>query len=152
MRTSLWTRDKTISDFPPSPRIHEMMQFTIRVANLESMDQEILKVRGLGSSRYSLQIDGKPVADLTSDQLQGGVNLALLSTPMLDQANGIDWLEERKTKLDAACFTLEAEMPCTPGTLEATKTLRSAETEITRDQREKAKPKPHKFALVPAVK
>ena len=136
----------------PLPTENPMMQLTIRVANLESMDQEILQVRGLRSSLYSLQIDGKPVTDLTRDQLKHGVNLALLSTPMLDQAKGIDWLEERKTKLDTARFALEAEMPSTPGALEATTTLRSAQREITREQREKAKPKPHNFALVAAVK
>jgi len=129
-----------------------MMQFTIRVANLELMDQEILQVRGLGSPSYSLQIDGKPVADFTRDQLKNGVNLALLPTPMLDQANGIDWLEERKTKLDAARLTLEAEMPSTPGAIEAAQTLRSAQKDITREQHEKAQPKPHKFALVGVVK
>jgi len=55
-------------------------------------------------------------------------------------------------KLDAARFALEAEMPSTPGALEATTTLRSAQAEITREQREKAKPKPHKFALIAVVK
>ena len=128
-----------------------MMRFTIRVADLESMDQEILQVRGLRALLYSLQIDGKPVTDLTREQLKNGINLALLSTPMLEQANGIDWLEERKTKLDGARFALEAEMPSTPGALEATKTLRSAQADITREQREKAKPKPHRFALVPSA-
>lgn len=146
-----WTALEHALPLPLSTE-NPMMQFTIRVANLELMNQEILQVRGLGSSLYSLQIDGKPVADLTRDQLRNGVNLALLATPMLDQANGIDWLEERKTKLDAARFALEAEMSSTPGTIEAAQTLRSAQKDITREQHEKAQPKPHKFVLVAVVR
>ena len=125
-----------------------MMQFTLRVTDLEALDQEILQVRGLSAQRYHLQIDGKPIADLTSDQLSRGVNLALLPTPMLNQANEIDGLEERKTTLDAARFLLEAEMPSTAGSPEAVQTLRSAEKQTTREQREKVQPKAHKFALI----
>jgi hypothetical protein len=69
---------------------HPLVQFTVRVAKLEAMDQEILQIRGLPAERYSLQIDGKAVTDLTRDQLKNGVNLATLPTPMLDQANGLD--------------------------------------------------------------
>ncbi len=53
------------------------MKFVVRVGNLEAMDQEVLQVRGLVADRYSLQIDGKPVLDLTKQQLSAGVNLAL---------------------------------------------------------------------------
>jgi len=132
----------------PFSNDNPMLQFTRQAANLEALDQEILQVRGLVASRYNLKIDDKSVAELTRDQLTNGVNLALLSTPMLDQANGIDWLEERKTKLDAARFSLEGEMPSTPGGLEAARTLRSAEEQVTAEQREKAQPKSHRFALV----
>ena len=76
------------------------------------------------------------------------MNLALLPTPMLDQANGLDWLEDRKMKVDATRFALQGEMPSTPGAADAAKVLRAAETAITAEQREKAQPKPHKFALV----
>jgi lysophospholipase L1-like esterase len=125
-----------------------LMKFAVRVANLEAMDQEILQVHGLGADQYSLEIDGKPVLDLAKSQLNTGVNLALLPTPMLDQANGLDWLEDRKMKVDATRFALEGEMPSTPGAADAAKVLRAAEAAITAEQREKAQPKPHKFALV----
>lgn len=125
-----------------------LMKFVVRVGNLEAMDQEVLQVRGLVADRYSLQIDGKPVLDLTKQQLSAGVNLALLPTPMLDQARGLDWLEDRKMKMDAARFALEGEMPSTPGAADAGKVLRAAETVITTEQRHDAQPKPHKFILV----
>jgi lysophospholipase L1-like esterase len=125
-----------------------LMRFAVRVGNLEAMDQEVLQVRGLVADRYSLQIDGKPVLDLTKQQLSAGVNLALLPTPMLDQARGLDWLEDRKMKMDAARFALEGEMPSTPGAADAARVLRAAETALTTEQRQSAQPKPHKFALV----
>jgi hypothetical protein len=125
-----------------------LMNFVVRVANLEAMDQEVLQVHGLVADRYSRQIDGKLVLDLTKKQLNAGVNLALLPTPMLDQAHGLDWLEDRKMKMDSARFALEAEMPSTPGAVDAAKVLRAAEAALTVEQRQKAQPKPHKFALV----
>lgn len=124
------------------------MKFAVRVGKLQAMDQEILQVRGLVEDRYSLQIDGKPVLDLTKQQLSVGVNLAVLPTPMLDQARGLDWLEDRKMKMDAARFALEGEMPSTPSAADAAKVLRAAETALTIEQRQDAQPKPHKFALV----
>ena len=107
-----------------------------------------MQVHGLVADRYSLQIDGKFVFDLTRKQLNAGVNLALLPTPMLDQAHGLDWLEDRKMKMDSARFALEAEMPSTPGAVDAAKVLRAAEAALTVEQRQKAQPQPHKFALV----
>jgi hypothetical protein len=125
-----------------------LMKFTVKVANLEGMDQEILQVHGLVADQYNLQIDGKPVLDLTREQLNAGVNLAIEPTPMLDQANGLSWLEDRKMKMDAATFALEGEMPATPGAADAVRVLRTAETAVTVEQRQKAQPVSHKFLLL----
>jgi lysophospholipase L1-like esterase len=125
-----------------------LMLFALKATTIATQDQEVLKVTGLDAKQYSLQIDDKPVADLTSAQLAEGVNLALLRTPMLGQARDLDWLEDRKMKLDAARFALEGEMPPTPGTAEAITTLRAAESAVTEEQRAKSRPKPHTFVLV----
>jgi lysophospholipase L1-like esterase len=142
-----WTALEHALPLPFSPD-DPLMKFAVRVGKLEAMDQEILLVRGLAANQYSLQIDGKPLLDLTTDQLAAGVNLALLPTPMLDQARGLDWLEDRKMKIDAARFALEGEIPATPGAADAVKALRAAETATTIQQRNEAQPKPHKFALI----
>jgi lysophospholipase L1-like esterase len=125
-----------------------MSLFVIRVGNLESMNLEMLRVRGLSAARYSLEIDGKPVADFSVQQLEEGVNLGRLHTPMLDQAGDLDWREERKMKIDSARFTLEDEMPTSAASVEAVKTLRVAMESLTAEQHEKGQPKPHQFALV----
>src|SRR5881394_4186515 len=54
---------------------------------LDSLDHEVLKITGLDAGRYSLHIDGgKPVGTFTREQLNEGLNLALLPTPMSKQA------------------------------------------------------------------
>jgi lysophospholipase L1-like esterase len=122
--------------------------FALKATTIAAQDREILKVTGLTATDYVLHIDDKPVADLTSAQLAAGVNLALLRTPMLGQARDLDWLEDRKMKLDAARFALEGEMPQTPGTAEAITTLRAAEEAVTAEQHAKGQPKPHTFTLI----
>lgn len=122
--------------------------FAMKATAIAAEDQEILKVTGLSGLQYGLQIDDKPVADLSSAELASGVNLSLLRTPMLGQARDLDWLEDRKMKLDAARFALEAEMPATTGTADAVKTLRAAEESVTEEQHAKGQPKRHTFALI----
>jgi len=51
-----------------------------------TLDRQILKVTGLGGSRYQLDIDGMDLGTFTKEQLAGGVNLAELPTPMLKQS------------------------------------------------------------------
>lgn len=53
---------------------------------IDSLDQQILKVKGLTASRYTLKIDGKAVGTWSRDEWQRGVNLASVATPMTLQA------------------------------------------------------------------
>ena len=142
-----WTALEHALPLPFSPDA-PLLQFALQSTDLAAMDREMLQISGLQAKQYTLQIDGKTVADLTSAELAAGVNLALLRTPMLDQARDLDWLEDRKIKLDAARFALEAEMPKTAGAAQAIRTLRDAEEQVTHEQWSKNKPKPHAFALV----
>ena len=65
----------------------EVMLLVLRSSDfLETLDRQILKVTGLGGSRYQLDIDGMDLGTFTKEQLAGGVNLAELPTPMLKQA------------------------------------------------------------------
>jgi lysophospholipase L1-like esterase len=65
----------------------EVMMLVLRSSDfLETLDRQILKVTGLGGSRYQLDIDGTDLGTFTKEQLAGGVNLAELPTPMLKQA------------------------------------------------------------------
>jgi len=142
-----WTALEKALPIPFSPD-DPLMQFALRATTLPSQDQEILQVTGLLAHNYSLQIDGKPIAELSSAELSAGVNLALLSTPMLNQARGLHWLEFRKVSLDMSRYVLESERPSTPDGADAVKTLREAITSLTEQQHRDGQPKPHQFALV----
>ena len=112
------------------------------------MDQEILEVRGLMAENYDLRIDGKSIAILSRADLETGVNLAELSTPMLGQSRGVAWLEERRMKQDAARFSLIAGDSLVPGGAEAAKTLAVASAAVRKQQHLEAMPKSHNFELV----
>ena len=64
---------------------------------VESLDREMLRVHNLSATHYALRIDGAPVGNFTKDQLEQGVNLSRLDTPMLRQA-----LEVHQLTLDRA--------------------------------------------------
>jgi lysophospholipase L1-like esterase len=132
----------------PIPANEPMAQFIFREADLGSMDEEMLTVLGLPAEHYELQIDGKVIATLSRADLEKGVNLAALPTPMLGQARGVAWLEERRMKQDAARFSLIAEDPHVLGAAEAAATLEAASAATLKQQRTEAVPKPHQFELV----
>lgn len=56
---------------------------------IEDLDEQVLKVTGLSGATYSLVINGKSVGRFSREQLTGGINLALLPTPMMAQAAAV---------------------------------------------------------------
>ena len=60
------------------------------------MNGEIISVVNLPQGRYHLSIDRKPVATLSSRQLAEGVNLSIMRTPQLRQANLVRRLVEKR--------------------------------------------------------
>ena len=124
-----------------------MMQFLLKISDLGSVDQQMLRLQGLKAPRYTLKIDGARVASFTREELAAGVNLAFYPTPMENQAKDVDWIEVRRTKLDEARFMLIGEGLNVEGSGEAAKTLELAQAAMAREQREKAQPKAHAFEL-----
>jgi lysophospholipase L1-like esterase len=125
------------------------IQFVLKISDLSSMDRQMLVVSGLPARRYALQIDGKKIASLTREQLTSGVNLALLSTPMENQAKGVDSIELKRTRLDEALFILMAEDPKASNPVELTRSIEARDEALAEEQRTTAQPKPHRFELVP---
>jgi lysophospholipase L1-like esterase len=117
------------------------------VFDIAKLDEQTLRAEGLAPGQYQLWIDGKMIATFSQDELRRGVNLALLKTPMLDQARGIDWYEERRATLDQARFILSAETAQKPDPAEAEARLRAAGDELAATIRTKLTPKPHHFEL-----
>ena len=63
------------------------------------LNQQTLKVTGLGDDKYALKINGKPVGSYTGAALATGVNLAQAETPMLDQARAVHALTLKRTNV-----------------------------------------------------
>jgi lysophospholipase L1-like esterase len=117
---------------------------------VEALDRQMVKVTGLSGSNYSLKVDGQDVGDFTKDQLAQGVNIALLPTPMLKQAQQVHFLTRLHndihfTKWRAVHVPNQSSL--TPQLTESMKALDRAEDDIVKQQRAAAQPKPHRFEL-----
>lgn len=66
---------------------------------LEELNQYLLKVTGLPAGKYEVRVGGKKVAELTSEQLAAGQNLAagvLAEGPIADQVKSVKAAVEKK--------------------------------------------------------
>ena len=119
---------------------------------IESLNQQPLKVSGLSAARYALKIDGMPVGEFSNSELSSGINLAVLSTPMVKQAaqvhaltlkhNNIHFLRWRNVQVPMQNDKL-ANMP------KALAGLDAIEADVVAQQHAAAMPVSHKFELTP---
>jgi len=124
-----------------------MTPVLLEISDLAKLDRMMLRIKLLGPGQYELSIDGKAVASFSADELQHGVNLALYKTPMLDQARGLEWHEDRRASLDLARFVLSAEIKQTSASSIAEDKLLDAQDELATATRKDLDPKPHNFEL-----
>jgi lysophospholipase L1-like esterase len=124
-----------------------MTAVLLKESTIERLDRQMIRVRGLPPGSYDLSIDQKPIATFSAETLEQGVNLAVQKTPMLDQARGIDWEENRRATLAQARFILSAETAKQPDPAAAEERLQAAEDELAATIRKQAVPKPHNFEL-----
>lgn len=119
---------------------------------MKDLNQQILKVANPAASEYTLKIDGADVATVTREQLNNGLNLAALSTPMTAQAADVHRLTLRHNEIhfnrwrniQVPLQDLDAEK-----VNRATDALDALEADSVAQQRNAAQPKPHRFELVP---
>jgi len=124
-----------------------MTSVILKEFGVEQLDRQMLHARGLQPGSYELWIDKKLIEMFSAQQLERGVNLALLKTPMLDQARGIDWQEEQRATLDEALLILSTHTAQQPDPKAAEERLQMAEDELAADVYKQATPKPHSFEL-----
>jgi hypothetical protein len=124
-----------------------MISLLLDICNIAQIDQQTLRIEGLGVGHYHLLIDGKIIATFSSQELKAGVNLALYKTPMVDQARDIDSTEFERMQLDQARFVLSADLKEDQASLIAEDKLRHAEGELALEIEKKRIPGPHKFEL-----
>jgi lysophospholipase L1-like esterase len=119
---------------------------------IEALDQETLKVTGLASARYTLKIGSQKVGDFSKEQLQEGINLATLPTPMAKQAvlvhdltlkhNDIHFARWREVQVALQNYTFVGEQA-------AVDALDKLEKEVVHEQRVAAQPIPRHYELAP---
>jgi lysophospholipase L1-like esterase len=118
---------------------------------VQSLDEQPLKVTGLAAERYALKIDGEDVGVFTRQQLEEGLNLAVLPTPMAKQALNVHELTLKHNQIHFARWR-ELQVPFEnqqfPELQRAMGTLDKLEAEIIVKQRATAQTKPRKYELI----
>ena len=119
---------------------------------MEALNQETLRVRGLEGARYTLKIDGSAAGSFSREQLEQGLNLAGLPTPMARQSIGVHLLtlkrgevhEMRWKQLQVALH--DDNLTRLPAVLEG---LDAIDEELAVRQREAAQPVTRSYELIP---
>ncbi len=117
-----------------------------------ALNEEPLKIEGLKSGVYALRIDSKKIGAFNNDELAGGINLALMETPMTNQAMKVyDLTVSHGDIHDARWRTVQVslapyDLPQTKATMEY---LDALERTVIEKQHEVAQPTPHRFEVIP---
>lgn len=159
--TISWTQNDAALPFPLDTK-DPVVALAVKSSDfVEALNREPLQVTGLPAARYTLSIDGEEIRDFSREELAQGVNLAQLSTPMMDQARDVHRLtlkhndhhswrwRDIQVRLDGRSPALDAALP---GVLKA---LDDEEAQMVVAQRAAAQPKTHHYELsvaTPGVK
>jgi lysophospholipase L1-like esterase len=118
-----------------------------------ALDWQPLKVTGLKSEHYQLKIDGQEVGTYSRQQLEEGLNLAELSTPMIKQSQTVHELTLKHNNVHFARWrgvqVPLSQMSSSPHLSQALEALDNLENEQVTQQRAAAQPKTHRYELVP---
>lgn len=153
-KTLSWTEDDEALPLPIDWQDPAMALAARSSDVLDTLDQEQVKVTGLTALRYKLKIDGEEVGSWSRDELVQGVNLALVTTPMLRQALNVYGLILRHYEIHRARWQ-GLQVPLwhenSPHLREALDKLDTLEDELIAQARAAAKPKAHRYELVASV-
>jgi hypothetical protein len=84
----------------PVPMNDPIMALAVKSSDfVEKFDRQMLRVTGLVSPSYSLKINGRALGNFTREDLASGVNLALLDTPMSQQAAQVHDLTLKRAEI-----------------------------------------------------
>ncbi len=117
---------------------------------IAKLDQELLRITGLTGGRYRLDIDGETAGTFDAKELEQGINLALLPTPMAAQALAVQVDAFKHTNLHVASWRMVGEGfkdDHLPGVKPAVEALNALEEQVIALQRATAQPKPHRYRL-----
>ncbi len=147
-----WTQADNALPMPVNLK-DPVVALTVRSSDvIQSLDEERLTVTGTAAARYTLKIDGEEIGTFTKEQLEGGINLAELSTPMAKQAAVVHDLTLKHNTVHYARWR-EVQVPLENLQLDNKQTAMDAldrlEDELIGQQRAAAQPRPRHYELVP---
>lgn len=113
-----------------------------------ALNQEPLCITGLKSGVYALRIDGTSIGTFTSDQFASGINLALLKTPMSEQAMSVYQLTTQRGDLHYDRWRhIQVPFGDVAEGQEAMTKLDAVGVHVEEQQRKAALPKAHVFEV-----
>jgi lysophospholipase L1-like esterase len=147
-----WTQRDASLPFPINLG-DQFVKLAVDSSNVvRDLDEEFLRVEGLDDGDYVLTIDGQKVGEFSADKLAEGVNLALLKTPMSEQAAKVHGLTLQHNNIHFARWR-GAQVPLqgyhSPNLTKALEALDAFEAEVVAEQAAAAQPKAHEFQLRP---
>lgn len=115
------------------------------------LNQQMLRIKGNLAGRYTLKINGKAVGTYDGSALANGLNLAMLETPMLDQARAVHALTLKRTAVHNTRWR-QLQTPLEKDGLGHLKSilehLDALDAELATRQRAAAQPAPTYYELV----
>ncbi|MCW5941968.1 MAG: hypothetical protein KIS66_07035 [Fimbriimonadaceae bacterium] len=146
-----WTQTDASLPFPLDIDDKTLMLAVDSSDLVPALDQQLLTIQGLRGRRYRLQIDDKDVGLFTDQDLAGGINLADHRTPMLSQARDLLQLTIKKNRAFFVKWRdVEIPFASLKGAGRASAAVEALRRDLCARQRATAKPRPHRFRLVPA--
>jgi hypothetical protein len=130
----------------------ETIELALRYSGVVKMlDQQILRVTSLAEGVYRLEIDGQETGIFDLTQMEQGVNLGPLSTPMMKQALAVQALAFKHNYLHLVRRRMLEDAfkdDHLPGTLPAVDALNILEEQAIELQHTIAQPESHHYKLI----
>jgi lysophospholipase L1-like esterase len=147
-----WTQNDKALPMPVDLK-DAVMKLAVRSSDFfQALNWQPLKITGLKGEGYLLKIDGEEVGIYSRQQLEEGLNLAELSTPMFKQAqtvhdltvkhNNIHFMRWRDVQMALGSMSLAH-------LTQALEALDNLEADLVTQQRAAAQPKAHRYELSP---
>ncbi len=117
---------------------------------LDSLDRETLKVTGLTAPSYRLKIDDADMGAFSKEDLANGINLATLSTPMMQQALEVHALTLQHANMHNTrwrTIQVPLEKMDLPNKAAAMQALDRLDEDLIQKQHAAAQPRSHRYVL-----
>jgi hypothetical protein len=151
-RVIAWTQDDAVL-----PMAFDFMDPAVGMALQASalagrLNEQTLRIRGMAGEKYAFTIDGERIGIFHRDQLDVGLNLSMLRTPMWKRAMAVLALTRKHDELRATRRRLLEAGPEERRSTEwrtAMETLNAEEAALVEEQAEKVKAGTHDYELQP---